>query len=372
MHLIPVSFCSYGAKRTRHWQPQYYWLEVVECARRLLLASVIGSVASADSAVAPVLGLVISLAFVYSFHMRPYKREMDSTVALVLQYSLTLMFLSALMIKLDDSGSVVGDEPSDQAVFGVILTLLLLSGPISLTLMMLNSIYKFQAAERDKRRKVGSGKAKKKGIKRVKRKKKTDDAPPPATEIIDHLGTINGITGIPMSVLCLCGNNFKSDSKFCRNCGNRRMSVAEANGDKHLPGMNGFKPGDDAPVLGEETKDVDIDMQAAKVAKQMLSPAVTTSVVDDRPDSEQKQKQQEKQQKLEPSYLNYDDPLARAIGTSVKSSFNDGRSGEQRWKQQFKSIELGSKTSPNKVVICLIYWRGDLLVAFLVCSCFDS
>jgi len=50
---------------------------------------------------------------------------------------------------------------------------------------------------------------------------------PAATECRDHLGTINDIKGIPMARTCHCGNTFKHDTKFCRECGDRRPTMEE-------------------------------------------------------------------------------------------------------------------------------------------------
>ena len=50
---------------------------------------------------------------------------------------------------------------------------------------------------------------------------------PAATECRDHHGTVNGVKGIAMTRKCPCGNTFKPDSKFCRECGNRRKTLVE-------------------------------------------------------------------------------------------------------------------------------------------------
>jgi hypothetical protein len=118
---------------TDPYKPEAYYFESVECVRRLLLASVIG-VVSANSAAAPVLGILISGVFVRVFeHSRPCKRDENSSLVIILAYSLVLVFLAALLIKLD----VTTDDPGDQAVFGTLLVIVFLSGPIFIILQLL-------------------------------------------------------------------------------------------------------------------------------------------------------------------------------------------------------------------------------------------
>ena len=63
---------------------EYYWFEVLECVRRLLLAAIIGIV-SEDAAAAPVMGILVSLAFVVVFtNLKPYKEKNISTLGIIL------------------------------------------------------------------------------------------------------------------------------------------------------------------------------------------------------------------------------------------------------------------------------------------------
>ena len=107
--------------------------EVLDCVRRLLLASVIG-VVSSDSAAAPVLGLVISTVFIGVFSaLKPFKSKDDNTLAVILAYSLMLLFLAALMIKLD----ATSDDEEDQEALGYILIAVLAAGPAALLFLTL-------------------------------------------------------------------------------------------------------------------------------------------------------------------------------------------------------------------------------------------
>jgi len=116
--------------QAKNYTPEYYWFEVLECCRRLILASVVGLV-DAESAIAPVLGLIIAMFFIHVFELRPYKDQSDNTLGIILGYCLAFLYLSALMIKMDASGS-----KSDQDAFAYILMFLLLSGPAAALLMV--------------------------------------------------------------------------------------------------------------------------------------------------------------------------------------------------------------------------------------------
>jgi len=106
----------------------------VECFRRLLLASVIG-IASDDSALAPVIGVLLCLAFLHLFSKRPFKEEDNSTLGIVLTYALAFIFLGALLIK-------VNAQPNgelESKVFELVLIFLLLMGPGIIIVNLLQS-----------------------------------------------------------------------------------------------------------------------------------------------------------------------------------------------------------------------------------------
>jgi len=110
------------------YKPKFYYFECVECARRLLLSSVVGIV-SANSAANPALGLLICLCFNWVFiELKPFNEPSDCSLGVVLAYSLTLFFFAALLIKVD----ATSDDADDQYVFGVILIAVLVMGPVLL------------------------------------------------------------------------------------------------------------------------------------------------------------------------------------------------------------------------------------------------
>ena len=61
--------------------------------------------------------------------MQPLKRD-DTVFGIVLAYSLVLLFIAALMIKVD----ATSDDEDDQEIFGMLLVATLFAGPVSLVL----------------------------------------------------------------------------------------------------------------------------------------------------------------------------------------------------------------------------------------------
>ena len=103
--------------------------QVLECFRRLLLATVIG-VLNSDSLASPVAGIVVCLGFSHVFEFRPFRNQDDNTLGIILSNSLSLFFLSAIIIKAEEnnaSSSIGGDL--EQTVFGIVLVVILFAGP---------------------------------------------------------------------------------------------------------------------------------------------------------------------------------------------------------------------------------------------------
>jgi len=120
---------------TEPYSTRFYWFETLECMRRLLLASVIG-MASAGSAASPTLGLLISVTFTFIFvDKKPYKKAADSKLAVTLAYSLAALFLGALLVKVD----ATSDDTNDQALFGYLLVLVFMAGPLASIIQFLAS-----------------------------------------------------------------------------------------------------------------------------------------------------------------------------------------------------------------------------------------
>ena len=113
--ILPLLFFG-GSAQTNAYKPDFYFFEVVDSVRRLLMASVIGIVSS-DSAAAPVLGIIISAVFIYVFSLAPYKKKLNNAMGVLLSFSLAGLFLAALMIRVD----ATSEDENDQEVFGYLL-----------------------------------------------------------------------------------------------------------------------------------------------------------------------------------------------------------------------------------------------------------
>jgi len=119
---------------TEAYTQDNWFFEVLECVRRLLLASVIGMV-PADSAAAPTLGLIIALVFIFVFvDFKPFVDPENNTLGILLAYAVAFFFLGAILIKVD----AAGESKRDQLVFEVILMLVMFTGP---SLILLKAIY---------------------------------------------------------------------------------------------------------------------------------------------------------------------------------------------------------------------------------------
>jgi hypothetical protein len=72
------------------------------------------------------LGFLVCFLFCHVFGTHPFKEKDDNELSVVLAWSLTLFFLSAICIKAD----LAEDSGEEQALFGIALTVILATGPI--------------------------------------------------------------------------------------------------------------------------------------------------------------------------------------------------------------------------------------------------
>ena len=125
------------------YRPSYFLFEVLECFRRLALASAIG-IFDSTSAASAVLGLVLTFIFNFVFvEFKPFVAYEDSTLSVVLGYSLSMIFLAALMIKADLTGS----SPSEEQFYGVFLVVVALAGPLLIAVQLISSNFIFVLRE---------------------------------------------------------------------------------------------------------------------------------------------------------------------------------------------------------------------------------
>ena len=109
---------------TEAYSSKYYYFEVLECVRRLVLASVVGMLPE-DGVVAPTLGILLCFMFLYIFiDFRPYRDPDNSDLGVILQYSITLFFLAGLLAKV-----TTDQTPSEAVIFGYALMVIMALGP---------------------------------------------------------------------------------------------------------------------------------------------------------------------------------------------------------------------------------------------------
>jgi Ca2+-binding EF-hand superfamily protein len=109
-------------------------------------------IASEESALAPVIGILLCLGFLHIFCQRPFKEEEDSSLGILLTYSLTFIFMSALLIKVDQQP----DGPLERRLFGFVLVFLLMMGPGVIIMNLLTSVLSnfFERRKEKKKKKV--------------------------------------------------------------------------------------------------------------------------------------------------------------------------------------------------------------------------
>jgi epidermal growth factor receptor substrate 15 len=107
------------------------------------------------------------LAFSYIFDFRPFRKPDDNSLGIILSNSLSLFFLSAIIIKAEEnnSASSLGGD-LEQQVFGLVLLVILLAGPFILIFQLLFTARRWLTGKRVA--KYGQSTIKKK----VKKKKK--------------------------------------------------------------------------------------------------------------------------------------------------------------------------------------------------------
>ena len=115
------------------YEPPYYWFEVLDCVRRLLLAAIIG-VVSFTATAAPVAGFAISIGFTWVFtYLKPFTDNTDNTLSITLSYVTVFFFYAALLVKVN----ATSDDEDDQAVFGALLLFFIFSGPLVMVFLTL-------------------------------------------------------------------------------------------------------------------------------------------------------------------------------------------------------------------------------------------
>jgi len=117
------------------YDSKFFFFEVVECVRRLLLACIVGLIKDNSPANALV-GVIICLFFNQIFNLKPFNRSADNNLGMNLSISLTLLFLAALLQFVDLSSN----GANARKIWTVCLFIILFGGPIMTILQMLMAL----------------------------------------------------------------------------------------------------------------------------------------------------------------------------------------------------------------------------------------
>jgi hypothetical protein len=102
-------------------------------------------IASSESALSPLLGILISMAFIHVFSFKPFKENRDNTLSVMLTYSLTFIFLGALMIRLD----ALPDRDFEKKLFEVTLVVVFALSPVLIAADLIFSVCTSHVPARD-------------------------------------------------------------------------------------------------------------------------------------------------------------------------------------------------------------------------------
>ena len=109
---------------TLPYKNEFYYWELIECFRRMILGVVVAFLGF-NTAFVGVFGLVICFSFIYlHVEFEPYKELADNKLGIVLAYSQALLFLVGLLIRTN-----AFEESLDNAI-GIVLIVLFFIGPI--------------------------------------------------------------------------------------------------------------------------------------------------------------------------------------------------------------------------------------------------
>ena len=171
------------------------------------------------------MGVVFSLGYTWVFtKKRPYKARDNNDLGVTLAYSLVLLYLAALMIKVDSTS----DSNRDQMVLGIFLVCVVVIGPLAVLYQYMKPYLKICCAPITKRfaKKEEDVMDATEAAEHFRRKSMGAGGVTVAFAAAD-MQLIDGVM-VAMSTVCAkCGNSFKGDAVYCRKCGTKRMTQAE-------------------------------------------------------------------------------------------------------------------------------------------------
>ena len=139
------------------------------------------------------------------------RTEADNHFGIALAYSLVVLFLAALLVKMD---AVTEASSKDYWFFEIFLVVVFFAGPI---IIMYQPLMEFLS--------VGLAVLWKKGMKPAKHMSadEVEHAYQRESQVRNNVAIIDG-KSISMTGKCVCGNIFKGDSRYCRKCGAKRLT----------------------------------------------------------------------------------------------------------------------------------------------------
>ena len=108
----------------QNYRPEYYWFEIAESARRLILGVLVGLLSSESPTTGPTIAFLVSIGMIYVYLIwGPGPSPDDNRIEAVMSYSLALLFTSALLIMAatsasDDENSAAAPEDGGNAEDG--------------------------------------------------------------------------------------------------------------------------------------------------------------------------------------------------------------------------------------------------------------
>ena len=99
------------------YKPRYWYFEVIECVRRLIMTGMLVLVRPGETTQVAVAMLFAIISIVLYTHLRPFENPHDNRLAIVSQWAIFFTLFAAMLIK-----TKVDDEDDyDQTLFGLIL-----------------------------------------------------------------------------------------------------------------------------------------------------------------------------------------------------------------------------------------------------------
>ena len=101
------------------YKPKFWYFEIIECVRRLMMTGMLVLVSPGDATQVAVAMLFAIISIVLYTHLRPFENPHDNRLAIVSQWAIFFTLFAAMLIKTE----VDDDDDYNQTLFGIILVL---------------------------------------------------------------------------------------------------------------------------------------------------------------------------------------------------------------------------------------------------------